>query len=776
MKYMYVIIVLLLNFNGKILCQNIPAERIPLPGDEKQMILELNNAKTTINKIEALLNLSAYYLYLHGEEKPDLEKAMMYAEKAKALSANLKFQDGYNESMVLTGKILHEKGEENLSKLIFDSTFIYINQVIQSCKENNNPLSYARALRQLADMRLSQDRFIDAEKVLLELITLYRKNNFPNLHHIYDRLTTVAIVLGDFNKGLQYGLEMMKSMETCKDYSSAGSFYINMGYVYLRLGQLQKGLDYYNIAYNYFKKTPTSVLYYLKTVIAETLIKMNRGKEALLELQNIIKDFPPNNIYENKEIEKALGNCYNHLKQYDLAEYHLKKADSIEKKRNDANEILHMNRRLAEVYSEWGKFDLAKLYIEKCLNSTLFRAAERAELLDMLYKIDSATGNYFAAMKHLKMIMFYEEIASKEIKTKENEELQIKYETEKKDQDIKIKDQDILLLNKQSELQRIKIGQFGLQLQFEARSKEQNLQLATSEAEKKDKDLLVKQQNIELLKKEGELQQSSLKQTKTSRSMIIGGATMLLLLLILLYHRYRVKQRNSKQMKDKNMALQRLLIEKEWLLKEVHHRVKNNLQTVVSLLESQSAYLKDDALLAIHDSQNRVHAMSLIHQKLYQAENVSSINMLTYLPELVNYLAESFNLNNIHFDLQLEPVELDVSQAIPLGLIVNEALTNSFKYAFPGDFSHKLVGIYLKQKTDKLVELKISDNGVGLPEDFGSKKGNGLGIKLIKGLTDDLEGKLLISGDKGTVLTIIFTATTTLSDIAGAVDSKLTSI
>jgi two-component sensor histidine kinase len=116
-----------------------------------------------------------------------------------------------------------------------------------------------------------------------------------------------------------------------------------------------------------------------------------------------------------------------------------------------------------------------------------------------------------------------------------------------------------------------------------------------------------------------------------------------------------------------------MVLEKEWLLKEVHHRVKNNLQTVVSLLELQAENLDNEALSAIHNGQNRIYTISLIHQKLYQTDNVASINMKDYLLELTQHLRDVYNVGrSIDFDIHIAPLELDVSQAIPIGLIVNE--------------------------------------------------------------------------------------------------------
>ena len=200
-----------------------------------------------------------------------------------------------------------------------------------------------------------------------------------------------------------------------------------------------------------------------------------------------------------------------------------------------------------------------------------------------------------------------------------------------------------------------------------------------------------------------------------------------------------------------------MLNEKEWLLKEIHHRVKNNLQIVMSLLNSQSAYINNDAALtAIHDSQHRVHAMSLIHQKLYNSENLSTINMRVYIRELVLYLKDSFDAGKrIRFDLNIEPLELDVSQAVPLGLILNEAITNSIKYAFPGNMEGVITISLSNTNLDNYL-LTISDNGIGMPVHVKDKKPGSLGMSLMKGLSEDIDGTFSIENNNGTIIKISF--------------------
>ena len=153
----------------------------------------------------------------------------------------------------------------------------------------------------------------------------------------------------------------------------------------------------------------------------------------------------------------------------------------------------------------------------------------------------------------------------------------------------------------------------------------------------------------------------------------------------------------------------KLVEEKEWLVKEIHHRVKNNLQIIISLLNAQSEFLESPtALNAIQESRERMQAIALIHQKLYQPDHGTLINMASYIQDMTHNLQSSFTqANRIHFSLHAEPIELDVSQAVPLGLILNEAITNSIKYAFPKPATGTIT-IHLQRKDDCYIALSIS--------------------------------------------------------------------
>ena len=150
----------------------------------------------------------------------------------------------------------------------------------------------------------------------------------------------------------------------------------------------------------------------------------------------------------------------------------------------------------------------------------------------------------------------------------------------------------------------------------------------------------------------------------------------------------------------------------------------------MSLLNSQSAYIDNEpALTAIHDSQHRVHAMSLIHQKLYNSENLSAIDMSLYMRELASYLADSFNTGQrVRFEYDIGPLQMDVGQAIPLGLILNEAITNSIKYAFPND-REGVIKITLSNSSESQYLLEIADNGIGIPAHLKNKKSRFIGYE-----------------------------------------------
>jgi two-component sensor histidine kinase len=255
-----------------------------------------------------------------------------------------------------------------------------------------------------------------------------------------------------------------------------------------------------------------------------------------------------------------------------------------------------------------------------------------------------------------------------------------------------------------------------------------------------------KENQIALLNQKAKLEQGNFNKAMLVKNVTTGGFALVAIIAGLLYRQSTLRKKN-------NELLERLLIEKDWLLKEVNHRVKNNLHMVISLLESQAMYLENDALKAMQSSKHRIFSMSLIHQKLYQSDDVKTIDMSVYLPELVNYLRDSFGAGRlIHFSLEVEPVQLSIAKAIPLALVLNEAITNSIKYAFPGNRRGE-ISIKMRQ-TGENIELIIMDNGVGMVK--AMEDTDSLGLKLMRGLVEEIGGQIQFENKNGMGITIAF--------------------
>ena len=220
---------------------------------------------------------------------------------------------------------------------------------------------------------------------------------------------------------------------------------------------------------------------------------------------------------------------------------------------------------------------------------------------------------------------------------------------------------------------------------------------------------------------------------------------MLLLVIGLLFSWFHTNQKKRKLLQLQNR-------EKEFLLKEIHHRVKNNLEIVSSLLALQSAQIKDTKIVDLmQHSQNRVHAMSMIHQKLYQRNNLSKVEMKDYFMNLSSHVLDSFGVDNrISVECDMKPLEVDIDMAVPLGLIVNELLTNAMKYAFPDNMKGKIT-INLKKETNAIYNLSFEDNGIGLQHNKKTES-DGFGTQLINLLVSQLGGKITRNTREGTVI------------------------
>ncbi len=269
------------------------------------------------------------------------------------------------------------------------------------------------------------------------------------------------------------------------------------------------------------------------------------------------------------------------------------------------------------------------------------------------------------------------------------------------------------------------------------------------ETEKKDQDLAL--QSAQLTEKQLELEQQHL-----LRNGAIAGAALLGIVAFLVY---RIKTKSNKEITVKNELLSKSLSEREALLKEIHHRVKNNLQIIASLLYLQSDESENqDVRRLLEEGQGRVRSMALIHQKLYENDDLKHIPFDDYLKELIGEIKLSFGdmAKNIELQVEAKDVFFDVDTAVPLGLIINELSTNAFKYAYAKRVGGGVFKVVLKKEGGEY-RMTVSDNGSGIPDEvLNATQSSSLGLKLTRMLSDQLEGEYNFDNSNGTTFDLKF--------------------
>lgn len=704
---------------------------------------KIAKAESNPQKVELLLALSDYYLTKTGEEKSDLDNADLINTQARLLSDRLKYKLGKGESILLGARIYREKGDVenalektknaitysknyNLTELegsSYAELSIYNAEIDQKAKYKQMAIALykkagakekqATTLKELGELYSSSEQPDKAEPILQESLAIYKSINFKELQGVYNILSEVYTQQGNYPESLKYALLAEKTALALGDNSlQLSSIYNHGALVYYYLRQNDKAEEYWYKALEiakYYKDTE-----YVRTIaenLCSLLIRQKKQNDALKLIKEMQVNFPTSNIERQMVENYLLFNIYRIQKNNAKATFYYKKMAAYygENAERNGNSIAVL-RSFSAYHLQVKNYDAFYRNIKRLdsLAAAVGNNNIRSESYMSWFKADSSRGDYLNAIKHYQLYKQLSDSVFKGEKSKQINNLQVEFESDKKDK------------------------------------------------------------NIDLLQQQAKVQQIQIQKDTVIKYVFIGSVLVLILFLALLYNSFRLKKKKNEeleiqrqQINEQNELNKKMLIEKEWLLKEIHHRVKNNLQIVISLLNTQSAYLdNEDALMAIQNSQHRMHAMSLIHQKLYQSDNLANIDMSWYIYELINYMKECFDTDrNIHFVLEVEKTYLDVAQAVPLGLIINEAINNAIKYAFPQDRIGKVI-IVLKNTGENNYILEIADNGVGLPEDFEHTERDSLGMNLMMGLSNQIDGTFEMKNNNGLKITITFTRNT----------------
>jgi two-component system, sensor histidine kinase PdtaS len=247
-------------------------------------------------------------------------------------------------------------------------------------------------------------------------------------------------------------------------------------------------------------------------------------------------------------------------------------------------------------------------------------------------------------------------------------------------------------------------------------------------------------------------------QSIKERNYLLLSSVLLLALLVVIFISYRNSRRKTARLNEQNSVIEKALADKEVLLKEIHHRVKNNMQIVSSLLDLQSISIKDSqAAEAMKEGKNRVQSMALIHQNLYQHDNLKGINARDYIEQLLTHLKDSYTITaaSVKINTTIDDLNIDVDTMIPIGLMMNELITNVFKYAVP-NCAHPELDIALQQK-DNILYLKVKDNGPGFayPGDFKTTKT--FGLKMVRAFAQKLKATVGVENKQGALVELFIT-------------------
>ena len=672
------------------------------------------------------VNEKARLLILRSKAWPNsqTEKPLADAQQGLASYQQTKNEEGQVDAYLQLSGIYSRLNKYKLS-LDFDSTSYALANKIGYKKGMALSLGLmGRNLSQLGNLKLSEEKTLEALQLLKEagleedmadihnrLGVIYRRlsetkkslyhfdegiakatkfKNEPVLGVLYMNKANSFTEAARYDESVEMHLKSIKIKEKIKDERGLLQSFNNIAIVYMRTKQYETSLDFYkkaNVLANKFN-SKTNMGYNFVNM-ASLYIAMNRKDSVSQLFEQAIKAFTETEEKPGMALSyHNYGNFLLEQKQLDKAEEMLTKALTLRKETQSLYDIASSMNVLGSLLTQKGKTKEAQ---DLLLQSMAMLKSENSVRQKDVYKYLAAnyraTGQMEEAYKYQAGYISMSDTLATENEVTNMLRSQSAYEVEKRD-----------------------------------------AQLALAKKDKELQELLVNKKNDQLI-----------------YLMIAFGLA--ILLSVVFYINLKNKKQHAVVLEQKNTQI-------ETLIKELHHRVKNNLQVVSGLLALQSNRMEDgNARQAMDEGRNRVDAMAMIHQKLYMNDALAGVNIKEYLENLSTSLAGSFGFRNnqIETSVHLSDATVNIDKAIPIGLIVNELVTNAFKHAF-SNVSQPLVNISLANNADGSMELTIADNGNGMAENSATSKS--FGMKLVRTLVDQLDGTMDIKFNKGTSFNI----------------------
>jgi two-component sensor histidine kinase len=692
--------------------------------------IQLKTLKQDTNRVQVLGQL------VSKVRKYDIDKALIYAEEGFALAEELEVEQAqcqfYLEFIIMhlnLGKTdramelalegidfcgsVDSKGKQATAYFLasnlqltmgnVDQSLEYASQSIKASEEADYTYGKILGFKAMGDIEETRGNLTDALKHYEAGMKIASEHNITSQEMVLsNNLGIMYDDMGWYDKALEYYLSAAGIAKENNEMIGLISFLANVADIYSTQNETQKALD-----------ISLEALGYAQTANA---------KKQLPALYAQIGTF-----------NGKLGNKEEALK------YQLLSKD-ISEEIGDQRSLSFAYDNLAKIAEENRDFQQAEMYYMECLS-----IREKMNFKGGLARIHNSLGNFYANRKQYQKALTHFD-NGKRISEEMNyvEQMNRNY-------------RDLAQCY-------ASLGQFEQAFQYQGLhlslkdtlwNTDRNKQIVRMETQFETKQ---KEAAIIQLEEEARLSVEARAKDRQIKYLLIAGAALLAALVFLFFNRSRILRSKNQKIEETSSQLASSLQEKETLLKEIHHRVKNNLQIISSLLNLQTRQVTDDKTLAtIREGQSRVQAMSLIHQKLYQSERLSKVDIENYLDELTDNLSRMFEDEGKNIEVQVHApgIEFDIDTAIPLGLIVNELVSNAYKYAFDGQAQGN-IKIAIKSLDQLEYELKVEDNGHGLPLGFEPGKSKSLGLRLVNILSEQLRGSVEASSTDGALFTIRF--------------------
>lgn len=610
----------------------------------------------------------------------------------------------------------------------------------QRLKLQGNDTTKVALLNEIA-FELSSTGSVVALQYSRQAITLGNKLKFGSgVARAYNNMGLYYDYLGNYDSAMFYYNESVEQNREINDKNALAGNYLNIGGSYLYQGLYKPALEYTIKAYRLYsvlgnEKRMVSclnnmgIIYratkeYKKALVNYTeVLKIRKRKNDLRGLMvtytNIgvvyqnLKDYHNFLAYTDTSLQLAkkvgnvndisgtmlnIGLAYIRLKRYADAEKIINETLLLVKAANDVSNEAYAYAALGELELEQKNFSRSLVYFQQA--EFMAKALKRVELLKNLY------GYQYSAHKQLKH--FDEALRYLELDKTLNDSL----------------------LNQETIRQTNEIDAI----------------YKTAEKEKEN----------QRLKTENEVQKVNAEWSNVQRNIFIVAAVVTLILLLFILRAYVAKRRTNVLLEKNKELVENSLQEKETLLKEIHHRVKNNLQIISSLLELQLNRINDEQISALlRESKNRIESMAIIHKKLYSHNNFAQVDVAEYVKDLVMSLRSSYLKPGATLDIKFDIDEfaLNTETAVPLGLIMTEVMSNAFKYAVRPDHGN-LINISIKKMEQNRFRVQVQDNGPGIHTNAQVSENDSLGLKLVKILSKQLEGESRFEQNNGLLFTL----------------------